>query len=81
MLYAGLHGFSGLVADHIAVPGDLHKGITATFAYYFCRPKWTINIFHFVLLFSLISYAFNAFPHIQGVPGGMCQTSGGCSLC
>jgi hypothetical protein len=20
-------------------------------------------------------------PHIQGVPGGMCQTSGGCSLC
>jgi len=19
--------------------------------------------------------------HIQGVPGGMCQTSGGCSLC
>jgi hypothetical protein len=21
------------------------------------------------------------YPHIQGVPGGMCQTSGGCSLC
>jgi len=21
------------------------------------------------------------YPSIQGVPGGMCQTSGGCSLC
>jgi len=25
-----------------------------------------------------VSYALQ---HIQGVPGGMCQTSGGCSLC
>lgn len=63
MLYTGLHGFSVLVADHIAVPGDLHTGITVIFAYYFCWPKWTINIFYSVLLFYHISDTFNAFPH------------------
>jgi len=36
------------------------------------------------LLFSTIIthlWLFHFYLHIQGVPGGMCQTSGGCSLC
>lgn len=68
MLYTGLHGFSGLVADHTAVPSDLHKGITITFGYYFCRPKWTTNTFCFMLLFSHVSDTFNAFPYTSLVP-------------
>jgi len=37
MLYTGLHGFSALVADHVTVPGDLHKRITVTSClFYIC---------------------------------------------
>ena len=36
MLYTALYGFSGLVADHTAVPGDLHKGIIVTFFLFYC---------------------------------------------
>ena len=32
-----------------------------------------VKIFHLMLVLFYI--------YIQGVPGGMCQTSGGCSLC
>ena len=30
---------------------------------------------------SCLCVCLHARAHIQGVPGGMCQTSGGCSLC
>ena len=37
MLYTGLHGFSSLVADHTAVPRDLHKCIIVTSClFYIC---------------------------------------------
>ena len=32
-------------------------------------------------LFQIILTEVWSIKHIQGVPGGMCQTSGGCSLC
>jgi hypothetical protein len=32
-------------------------------------------------LCTLNRASFFSKPHIQGVPGGMCPTSGGCSLC
>ena len=42
----------------------------------------TINLFRNVTSFNLFGFLpFFIFIYIQGVPGRMCQTSGGCSLC
>jgi len=38
-------------------------------------------LFSVMVLLPLICMRFLAFFYIQGVPGGMCQTSGGRSLC
>jgi len=46
-------------------------------------------MFHILALRNIYTYIVNlptntdkiCFCHIQGVPGGMCQTSGECSLC
>ena len=48
------------------------------------RPRlWQIfiipQIFHYTL--STASTSVIPVSHIQGIPGGMCETSGGCSLC
>jgi hypothetical protein len=38
-----------------------------------------VFVFNAQLLRYILTIAHNSY--IQGVPGGMCQTSGGCSLC
>jgi len=51
---------------------SLYKGVFPFFYLAHC------NIIHFCLLH--VSIYIYIYIYIQGVPGGMCQTSGGCSL-
>jgi len=43
-----------------------------------CRMYVCEYLFIYVYVCVYITYVY---AHIQGVPGGMCQTSGECSLC
>ena len=46
--------------------------------------RWQTVLTHVMIIVRLVLQAAAAGEeneHIQGVPGGMCQTSGGCSLC
>ena len=46
-----------------------------------------VIVMHMLILLNVNMYSINIYIYIyiyiytQGVPGGMCQTSGGCSLC
>jgi len=52
------------------------------------RPKHVVV--NMTMIFTVLGYSdpvididmsMRDYIYIQGVPGGMCQTSGGCSLC
>jgi len=46
----------------------------------FCYILFEVNIWYYVSRGYMYMYTW-LIKYIQGVPGGMCQTSGECSLC
>jgi len=57
--------------EGVRVPGLLRE--MNSISEYLCEPGGHSGL--------SLSEALTSLIHIQGVPGGMCQTSGGCSLC
>jgi hypothetical protein len=52
-----------------------------SFIYPICNHNWRNIITIYILLNNIYIYIYiYTYTYIQGVPGGMCQTSKGCSL-